>query len=131
MYRNWWHVPVALALSSFCYVLLESLFHLEHPAAQILFSAAIFVAAGLLLRRRCAPQAMILGVLTAAAPGLLYSLLTALFPDPSMNLWQNLMGLGFFCEFFYGLFIRLPLPGALWLPSLLPLLWIPFGWKHR
>ena len=135
MYRRWWAVPGLLLCISGLYIFLSEVVFFRvgagRPRAALwLLAAALFVLAGLALRRLCTRRAILLG----AGALLLFTLLLAavsLIPGDSQLLW----GLAVLWEYEFGIVLLglLPqvFPNSYWLQclisALVPFLWVPFG----
>jgi len=139
MYQRWWAVPGLLFCISGLYIFLAEAGFPGGGAggprtALWLLAAALFVLAGLALRRLCARRAILLGAGTL----LLFTLLLATvsnIPASGDSLFQMLWGLAVLWEYEFAIVQQGLLPQALsvsyWLyfllSALVPFLWVLFG----
>ena len=137
MYRRWWAVPGLLFCISVLYAFLAEVVFFrvgaESPRAALwLLAAALFVLAGLALRRLCTRRAILLGDGALLLFTLLFSAVSAI-PAPEVS--QQFWGLAVLWEYEFGVVLQglLPqtLPNSYWLQCLIsalaPFLWVPFG----
>ena len=137
MYRRWWAVPGLLFCISVLYAFLAEVVFFrvgaESPRAALwLLAAALFVLAGLALRKLCTRRAILLG---AGALLLFTLLLAAVSAIPAPEVSQQFWGLAVLWEYEFGIVLQGLLPHALpdsyWLQCLIsalaPFLWVPFG----
>ena len=137
MYQRWWAVPGLLFCISGLYIFLaEAVFPgggAGGPRAALwLLAAALFVLAGLALRRLCTRRAILLG---AGALLLFTLLLAAVSAIPAPGTSQLIWRLAALWEYEFGVvqlgLLPQALPVSYWLHSLLsalaPLLWVLFG----
>ena len=139
MYQRWWAVPGLLFCISVFYLFLTVVVRPRGGAGGLravfwLLSAALFVLAGLALRRLCTRRAIALG----AGVLLLFTLLVtagSAVPGVGYSLFQFLWGLAFLWEYEFGIVLLGLLPktlsGPYWLlyliSGLVPFLWVLFG----